>query len=123
MEMYHGAMGTLQGHNVNQIYDRIEDVLWETQKAQWAFWIPIQLLNFKFVSDRHQLNAVLLTNIVWTALLRGWCPPDNGKEGEDLFELTEEATEDAAKVVEQNTFSLPFFIQAFAVKYRHSRHY
>jgi len=74
--MYHGAMGAMQGLNIQQICDRISDVLWETQKAQWVFWIPIQLLNFNFVPVRHQLNVVLLTSIVWTALLSAWYPPE-----------------------------------------------
>ena len=73
--MYHGAMGAMQGMTPQQIYDRIADVLWETQKAQWVFWIPIQLLNFQFIPVRHQLNVVLLTSIVWTALLSAWYPP------------------------------------------------
>jgi protein Mpv17 len=68
-------MGAMQGLNLEQIYNRIADVLWETQKAQWVFWIPIQLLNFRFVPVRHQLNVVLLTSIVWTALLSAWYPP------------------------------------------------
>lgn len=29
-------MGAMQGMNLNQIYDRIADVLWDTQKAQWV---------------------------------------------------------------------------------------
>jgi len=74
--LYHGAMGAMQGQNPSQIYDRIADVLWETQKAQWVFWIPIQLLNFRFVPVRHQLNVVLLTSVVWTALLSAWYPPE-----------------------------------------------
>jgi hypothetical protein len=37
--LYHGAMGAMQGHSGDQIYNRIADVLWETQKAQWVFWI------------------------------------------------------------------------------------
>ena len=84
--MYHGAMGAMQGMTGQQIYDRIADVLWETQKAQWAFWIPVQLLNFQFVPVRHQLNVVLLTSIVWTALLSAWYPPV------DEEEKTEEST-------------------------------
>lgn len=40
-----------------------------------AFWIPVQLLNFRFVPIRHQLNVVLCTSIVWTALLSMWYPP------------------------------------------------
>eukprot|EP00804_Cyclotella_cryptica_P010159 CCRYP_020793-RA/>CCRYP_020793-RA protein AED:0.41 eAED:0.41 QI:0/0.5/0.33/1/1/1/3/0/262 len=40
--LYHGAMGAMQGMNPTQIYDRIADVLWDTQVAQWKFWIPVQ---------------------------------------------------------------------------------
>ena len=75
-------MGGMQGKSLEQIYDRIADVLWETQKAQWVFWIPVQLLNFQFVPVRHQLNVVLLTSVVWTALLSAWYPPEDGNEEE-----------------------------------------
>lgn len=34
--MYHGAMGAMQGMTPTQIYDRIADVLMDTQKAQWV---------------------------------------------------------------------------------------
>lgn len=81
--MYHGAMGAMQGMTPQQIYDRIADVLMDTQKAQWAFWIPVQLLNFKFVPVRHQLNVVLVTSIVWTALLSMWYPPVEEKPVEE----------------------------------------
>uniref|UniRef100_A0A7S4SCG9 Uncharacterized protein n=2 Tax=Ditylum brightwellii TaxID=49249 RepID=A0A7S4SCG9_9STRA len=79
--LYHGAMGGMQGMTPSEIYDRIADVLWETQKAQWVFWIPVQLLNFRFVPVRHQLNVVLVTSIVWTALLSAWYPPQNEEVG------------------------------------------
>ncbi len=81
-------MGAMQGKSFQQIYDRIEDVLMDTQYAQWKFWIPVQLLNFKFVPVRHQLNVVLVTSVVWTALLSAWYPPEdeeksgNGSEKE-----------------------------------------
>lgn len=78
--MYHGVLGAMQGMTPSQIYDRIADVLWETQKAQWVFWIPVQLLNFRFVPVRHQLNVVLVTSIVWTALLSAWYPPVEEEE-------------------------------------------
>lgn len=74
--LYHGAMGAMQNMTVQQIYDRLADVLWETQKAQWVFWIPVQLLNFRFVPVRHQLNVVLITSVAWTALLSAWYPPE-----------------------------------------------
>mmetsp|Transcript_8610 Transcript_8610/g.15198 ORF Transcript_8610/g.15198 Transcript_8610/m.15198 type:complete len:322 (-) Transcript_8610:120-1085(-) len=81
--LYHGAMGAMQGMNLTQMYDRIADVLWDTQVAQWAFWIPVQLLNFQFVPVRHQLNVVLLTSIAWTALLSAWYPPEEEKKDEE----------------------------------------
>jgi protein Mpv17 len=43
--LYHGAMGAMQGKSFQQIYDRIADVIWDTQKRQWVFWIPVQLLS------------------------------------------------------------------------------
>lgn len=82
--LYHGAMGAMQGHNPTQIYNRIADVLWDTQKAQWSFWIPVQLLNFRFVPVCHQLNVVLLTSVVWTALLSAWYPPSDEMKKEEI---------------------------------------
>ena len=87
--LYHGAMGAMQGMNGTQIYDRIKDVLWDTQVAQWSFWIPVQLLNFQFVPVRHQLNVVLLTSVVWTALLSAWYPPEVTEEKEEEKKVEE----------------------------------
>ena len=42
----------------------------------------MQLLNFQFVPVRHQLNVVLLTSVVWTALLSAWYPPEPAAEEE-----------------------------------------
>lgn len=72
--LYHGAMGLMQGYSVADCYQRIADVLWDTQVAQWIFWIPIQLINFNYTPVRHQLNVVLVTSIIWTAFL-SWCYP------------------------------------------------
>mmetsp|Transcript_33862 Transcript_33862/g.81446 ORF Transcript_33862/g.81446 Transcript_33862/m.81446 type:complete len:296 (-) Transcript_33862:154-1041(-) len=78
--MYHAFMGYMQGMNTIEVVQRIDDVLMDTQKAQWAFWIPVQLLNFQFIPVRHQLNVVLVTSIVWTALLSAWYPPVEDKD-------------------------------------------
>lgn len=88
--LYHGAMGAMQGMSLDQIYHRIEDVLWDTQVAQWKFWIPVQLLNFQFTPVHHQLNVVLCTSIVWTALLSAWYPPKQ-KEEKDADEKKQES--------------------------------
>jgi hypothetical protein len=82
--MYHAFMGYAQGMNTSEVVQRIDDVLMDTQKAQWAFWIPVQLLNFQFVPVRHQLNVVLVTSIVWTALLSAWYPPVEEKVMEKI---------------------------------------
>jgi len=89
--LYHGAMGLMQGMSGKECIERIEDVLWDTQVAQWSFWIPIQLLNFQFVPVRHQLNVVLMTSVVWTALLSAWYPPEAKKEevGENKTDTVE----------------------------------
>jgi hypothetical protein len=94
--LYHGSMGLMQGLSLEQSYQRICDVLWETQKAQWVFWIPIQLLNFRFVPVRHQLNVVLLTSVVWTALLSAWYPPATKEESDSAEALKKEAALEAA---------------------------
>jgi len=67
--LYHAAMGAMQGYTLEMVSTRLNDVLWDTMKAQWAFWIPVQLINFKFTPVRHQLNVVLVTSVVWTAFL------------------------------------------------------
>jgi protein Mpv17 len=87
--LYHGAMSILEGQTPNQAYQRIEERLWETQVAQWKFWIPVQLVNFQFTPVRHQLNVVLVTSIVWTALLSMWYPP-TAKKDEDKKEVKKE---------------------------------
>jgi hypothetical protein len=94
--LYHGSMGLMQGLSLEQSYQRICDVLWETQKAQWVFWIPIQLLNFRFVPVRHQLNVVLLTSVVWTALLSAWYPPATKEESGSAEARKKEAALEAA---------------------------
>lgn len=67
--LYHFSMAKMEGYDVQESVQRVYDRLWPTMKAQWAFWIPVQYVNFKFVPVRHQLNVVLLTSVVWTAAL------------------------------------------------------
>ena len=50
--------------------------LWDTLKAQWAFWIPAQLINFKYMPVRHQLNFVLVVSLFWTTFLSLAFPPE-----------------------------------------------
>jgi len=73
---YHAVLGALQGMNVRQVCDRVSSTLWDTLKAQWAFWIPAQLVNFKYVPVRHQLNFVLVVSLAWTTFLSLAFPPE-----------------------------------------------
>jgi len=73
---YHAVLGALQGMSVSQVYHRVESTLWDTLKAQWAFWIPAQLVNFRFVPVRHQLNFVLVVSVLWTTFLSLAFPPE-----------------------------------------------
>ena len=41
-----------------------------------AFWIPAQLINFKYTPVRHQLNFVLVVSLVWTTFLSLAFPPE-----------------------------------------------
>ena len=80
---YHAVLGALQGMSVNQVYNRVHDTLWDTLKAQWAFWIPAQLINFKYVPVRHQLNFVLVVSLAWTTFLSLAFPPEDTKALEE----------------------------------------
>jgi len=62
-------MAKMEGRTLEESAQRVRERLWPTMKAQWAFWCPVQLLNFKFVPVRHQLNVVLVTSVVWTGFL------------------------------------------------------
>jgi len=72
---YHFVLGALQGYSSAECYQRVADTLWDTLKAQWAFWIPAQLINFKYVPVRHQLNFVLVVSLFWTTFLSLAFPP------------------------------------------------
>ncbi|GAB5363817.1 hypothetical protein AAMO2058_000915700 [Amorphochlora amoebiformis] len=83
---YHAVLGALQGMSTSQVYDRVSDTLWDTLKAQWAFWIPVQLINFKYVPVRHQLNFVLVVSLGWTSFLSVAFPPAEEPSQSKLIE-------------------------------------
>lgn len=66
---YHVVIGALQGLSPLGCLHRVAATLWPTMKAQWALWVPAQVVNFKYVPVRHQLNFVLILSLVWTTFL------------------------------------------------------
>ena len=73
---YHFVMGALQGQTPQACWDGVVATLWTTVRAQWVFWIPVQLLNFYLVPLRHQLNCVLVVSLIWTTFLSLAFPPE-----------------------------------------------
>lgn len=73
---YHVVIGALQGQPPFSCLARLAANLWPTMLAQWALWVPVQLLNFWLVPVRHQLNFVLAVSLVWTTFLSLAFPPD-----------------------------------------------
>ena len=74
---YHVVLGALQGLSLRRVRRRVRERLWDTLKAQWAFWVPAQLVNFRLVPVRHQLNFVLVVSLVWTTFLSLTFPPQS----------------------------------------------
>lgn len=72
---YHVVLGVLQGMSLRQVQRRLWGTLWDTLLAQWALWVPVQVLNFRFVPVRHQLGVVLVVSLVWTTFLSLAFPP------------------------------------------------
>jgi hypothetical protein len=62
--MYHGAMGAMQGMSMQQIYDRIADVLWETQKAQVKY-----CNQYHFVCSKATVSIFCLLTFTAAALI------------------------------------------------------
>jgi len=73
---YHAVLGMLQGMTMAQVQHRVSSTLWDTLKAQWVFWIPAQMVNFRYTPVRHQLNFVLVVSLVWTTFLSLAFPPE-----------------------------------------------
>lgn len=72
---YHAVLGLLQGMTLRRVRRRLWATLWTTLLAQWALWVPVQVLNFRFVPVRHQLGVVLIVSLVWTTFLSLAYPP------------------------------------------------
>ena len=81
--LYHASLGAMQGMTLTQIDARIRDCIVDTMLAQWAFWVPAQIINFKFVPVRHQLNFVLALSYGWTTFLSLAFPPAKLEKSKD----------------------------------------
>ena len=56
--LYHGAMGAMQGMTFNEIYQRIESVLWETQKVR-TYLVVVVTVDSAVSPERNSWNRVL----------------------------------------------------------------
>lgn len=63
------GMARLEGEHHHAGVDRVRNKIMDLQFGQWAFWIPVQWVNFKVVPVHWQLNYVLFFSIAWTTYL------------------------------------------------------
>lgn len=85
---YHVVLGALQGLPVADCLHRLSVTFWPTMRAQWALWIPAQLVNFRYMPVRHQLNFVLAVSLVWTTFLSLAFPPEPARGAGSLVALS-----------------------------------
>ena len=76
---YHLVLGAMVGLGPLECLARLGATFWPTMHAQWALWVPAQLINFKYVPVRHQLNFVLVLSLVWTTFLSAAFPSDGAR--------------------------------------------
>lgn len=60
---YLAVLGMLHGLGAASVARLVASTLLSVTIAQWAFWVPFQLLNFRCVPVRHQLLAVLVGSL------------------------------------------------------------
>ncbi|KAG7389541.1 hypothetical protein PHYPSEUDO_010186 [Phytophthora pseudosyringae] len=59
---------TLEGH-AEDIPDKLRADWWPVTKANWAVWVPAQILNFRFVPGSMQVLFSNLVGLLWNAYL------------------------------------------------------
>jgi hypothetical protein len=59
---------TLEG-KMHQIGDRLRTSLKSTIITNWGIWIPVQLINFKFVPQPAQVLFANVIGFFWNAIL------------------------------------------------------
>jgi len=67
--MYHSFLGYSDGLTSTEIIERVKLLFWPSLKANWALWPLAQIINFKFIPIRHQINFGMTISLGWSAYL------------------------------------------------------
>ena len=62
-------LSILRHLSFDEAMNAVRKNIFSTMVAQWIFWIPAQVINFKFVPLRYQLMYVLSLSLIWTTFL------------------------------------------------------
>jgi hypothetical protein len=55
--------------NHEQISEKLHETWWPACKANWAVWIPVQIINFRFIPAHLQVLYVNMVGLFWNSYL------------------------------------------------------
>jgi len=59
----------MEGKEMEEIWPSLQEQVPSTTVANWALWIPAQLINFRFVSGKYQVLFSNMVGFIWNVYL------------------------------------------------------
>lgn len=66
---YHVATRVLQGDNIDEAFQKMQDKWWPSLRSSWNVWIPLQAMNFGVVPQHLRVATVNAANLVWNVMM------------------------------------------------------
>ncbi|RLN93225.1 hypothetical protein BBJ28_00009152 [Nothophytophthora sp. Chile5] len=66
--VFFSSLLTLEGH-LDQLPEKLRADWWPATKANWAVWVPAQIVNFRFVPGSLQVLFANVVGLAWNAYL------------------------------------------------------
>ena len=63
------GMSLMEGHSLEQTKTKLSEKYFDTLKASWSVWIPIQAVNLGFVPVAHRPVVIQIAAIGWNTFL------------------------------------------------------
>lgn len=67
--LFYGSLGLLEGHDLDSISAEMREKFVPTFLTEISFWVPVQIVNFYFVSDRYRVMFIGAAGFVWINVL------------------------------------------------------
>lgn len=64
-----GAMGFMEGRNVEGVQDKFSEMYWPALLANWQVWPLVQTINFRFMPLRYRVPFTGAIGIAWQVFL------------------------------------------------------